>query len=240
MARGAFPGGLGALRARTAGRRAQYEGWEEILPPATVELAEWKESDTAPIIAAGKPSNHALPKAARLSAEFANAPALHWLHAFLIACARREPVPAPVHALFHRLWREEGGWLLETLSYRWLISAAATFRDIGETEEDRRAGLAIAVLFNTLKLTDSERVYAGADPARHLPRRARQADRLALDQDIFALRKGDLDHNLMLYVWETADAAGPTLRPIALTLMDALNADDRTVFHRLAVLREKL
>ncbi|MEM1234869.1 MAG: hypothetical protein AAGH70_12160 [Pseudomonadota bacterium] len=235
-----FPGGLAALRAQTEGRHRQYVGWEEVLPPRDCDLGEWKANLTAPIVRGAQPSGHAVPKAARLAIEFAEAPAIHWLHAMLIACARRRPVPDPVHDLFHRLWREEGDWLRATLSPRWLISAAATYRDIGESEEDRRAGLALALLFNALKLADSERVYAGGPVDRHLPRRARQADRLLLDQDVFALRKGDLDVNLMLYVWETCDGAGPTLRPLALDLMARLNTDGRSVFHRLAQLRAKI
>ncbi|MEM9855702.1 MAG: hypothetical protein AAF841_14835 [Pseudomonadota bacterium] len=239
MTQESFPGGLPALQAQAASRRQQYHGWEGLLPAQDIDFTEWKAALTAPIMKGDEPSGHIIPKAAQLSAEFADAPIVLWLHALLIAMARRDPLPDQARRLFLRLWAEETPFLLERLDFRWKISAAATFRDIGETEEDRRAGMALAILFNLLKLTDSERALSGLHPARPEPRRKRATQKLALNQDVFALKTGDLDANLILYVWEAAAGAGPALAPLAAELMTALNQDRRSVFRRLSTLRQR-
>ena len=69
-------------------------------------------------------------------------------------------------AVLHRyftLWDRHGPLLLQRLSLRWLVSAADTLADHGRDAAERAAGLAVALLVNTIKLYETERMYYASD-----------------------------------------------------------------------------
>ncbi|MGR3435906.1 MAG: hypothetical protein ACU0CO_13620 [Shimia sp.] len=235
-------GGLDALRKLAARRQRPFLGVDDVLPPADVDLAPYRDEIVQPfkLPTIPVPRGHALGKYKELSDEFEGRPHLLLLHGFVIAVLRHDDPPPAAAALFQRLWAEEGAALMADLDVRWMISAVATFRDHGTTEAQRRTGMALSLLFNLVKLYETERQYSGRRPGEPFAPEDRAKHPMALDMAPFSVQHGDLDRNLLLYVWEDAEATDPVLRPLALHLLDTLNADRRTVFRRLKRMRAKM
>ncbi|MGB0846342.1 MAG: hypothetical protein ACPGSM_06440 [Thiolinea sp.] len=107
-----------------------------------------------------------------LRAEFAgNSELLHY-HASLIVMIRREYKAQENFRRFTTLWEQEQSYLLKHLNTRWLISAADTFADYAREPLVRALALNSAILFNTVKMQESERFLQQAenlqdDPERH-------------------------------------------------------------------------
>lgn len=235
-----YPDGWDAAIARYEARRAPLDfAAGEALPPLDVAL----EPLAARLIGAPeplppRPSLYARKRHA-MAEEMQGKPELALLHGLLIACLRKRAWPDQAPGLFRRLWVEQGAVLTGCLSTRWLISAAITFADHGGTEGERRLGQSLKVLFSLLKLTEFERLYSGLDPA--VPFRLGHKAKAALPMEIepFALRDGGLDINLLAPLVVEARAE-PVLGPLAMALLDRLNADRGTVFRRLGLMRDKL
>ncbi|WP_375691340.1 glycosyltransferase family 2 protein [Pseudooceanicola sp. LIPI14-2-Ac024] len=233
-----YPGGFDAVLARMEGRRDPMTfGPGEGFPSADADLAQLRDRKLGKLPEALRksPSGFAA-KARELAREFHDAPSLCHLNAMVIACLRRRDQPPGVAALFQAIWRDHGAFLIEHLDARWLVSSVTTFGDHGTTETQRRTGLALAVLFNTMKLHETERLFSGTAPDTPFARR-KAAATLALDMDPFAIVGGGLDVNMLGRLWVEA-GEDPVIAPLAHHLLDALNADPRTVFRRLHLMRE--
>lgn len=178
-------------------------------------------------------------KRQQLSPDFVGQPDALFLHALLISALRKRDWPEAAPLLFRRLWFEHGEELRAQLSTRWLISAAITFADHGETEGQRRLGQSLKVLFSLLKLTEFERLYSGNAPDKPFNFGKKSQSPLPMGLEPFALRHGGLDINLLAPIVQEARET-PQLGPIALELMDRLNADQGTIFRRLKKMRQKL
>ncbi len=137
--------------------------------------------------------------------EFQGRSELLYVHAILIANLRRKSPPPEVLELFLRIWREQGVWLAKELDIRWRISAATTFADCGVTMEQRALGMGLSVLFDTIKLHESERRLTGTPsdiPFKQDPNIERPD--IAFDMQPYGFIKGDLDRNMLARLWALA------------------------------------
>lgn len=235
-----YPGGFDAILTQMEGRREPlaYAG-DEGLPPLGVDFAPLKTARTsarAPEVA-GSTSSYAR-KLRELSEEFDGQPQLLRLHGLLIAHLRRRSAPDHTAALFQRLWAEEAAWLLARLDARWMVSAITTFGDHGATEVQRRLGQTLGVMFGMMKLYETERLYAPADPDRAFDWRKGMQQPLALQMDPYGFGGGGLDVNLLGRLWQDA-GNDPVLAPLARHLLEMLIRDPRTVFRRLRLMKKQ-
>lgn len=235
-----YPDGWDAAIARYEARRAPLDfGPDEAFPPLDVALQPLLTQVIAPPAPLpARPTMYARKRHA-LAEELHGKPEIALLHGLLIAALRKRDWPPQTPALFRRLWAEQGAALIGCLSTRWLISAAITFADHGATEGERRLGQSLKVLFSLLKLTEFERLYSGLDPATPFRLGHKIKAPLPMEIEPFALRDGGLDINLLApLVVEARDE--PVLGPLAMALLDRLNADPGTIFRRLGLMRDKL
>lgn len=97
-----------------------------------------------------------------LRAEFVGTSELLHYHASLIVMIRRDyELHANVNR-FEQLWEQERDYLLEHLNMRWLVSAADTFADHASAPLVRALMLNVAILFNTVKMQETERFLQDA------------------------------------------------------------------------------
>ncbi len=235
-----YPGGFAAILTQMEGRREPLTYLDdEALAPLDVDLAALKSAlvDGRARAVEGSPSTYAR-KLRELSQEFAGQPELLLLHGMLIAHLRRRSAPDHTAALFLRLWEQEADWLLAHLDARWLVSAITTFGDHGATTTQRRLGQSLSLLFGMMKLYETERLYSGAKPDQPFDWVRRKPVALALQMDAYALGGGGLDVNLLGRLWQDADS-DPVIAPLARHLLELLISDERTVFHRLRLMRRQ-
>ena len=230
-------GGFDALLTRMERRRLPMQfGPEERLPSVDVDFAPLKTSlaGVVPEPYASSGTNFAF-KVRELHREFDGAPELLHLHGLLIACLRRRDQPPETAPLFLRLWAEEAPFLLRHLNLRWQVSAITTFGDHGATPAQRQLGQSLSILFNVMKLYESERLYSGTPPDRPFAG-PRITHSLPLQMDTYALMNGGLDVNLLGRLWLDAERDA-VIAPLARHLLQALDEDSRTVFRRLHLMR---
>jgi len=233
-----YPGGFDAVLAQMEGRRAPMTfAHGEGFPPPGTDLSHLKDETI------GKPSRSLrtststfAAKSRELHREFEGRPALCLLNATLIACLRRRAQPPGTAELFAQLWAEHADFLIAHLDARWLVSSITTFGDHGLTQAQRVTGTAMNVLFNTMKLHETERLFSGTAPDTPFEG-PKAAGPLALQMDAYAIVGGGLDVNMLGRIWLDA-AEDPVIAPLAHHLLEALNADGRNVFKRLRLMRE--
>lgn len=92
-----------------------------------------------------------------LKTEFAGQSELLYYHAQLIVLLRREYKTQEIYGKLKMLWELEEAFLLEKLNLRWLISAADSFSDHSTDEAVKALSLCTSLLFNTVKLYETER-----------------------------------------------------------------------------------
>lgn len=235
-----YPGAPEALVKHWQKRRVPLAlGPGEVFPPPDPDLAALLAArlpDPLPPLPEGA-SPHAR-KHHEVAAEFPGGPELFVLHGLCIAHLRKRRAPKGTAALFRRIWTEQAAALTEALPGRWLISAAITFGDHGETEEERLLGRELAMLFSLMKLYEFERIFGGAMPDRPFRAGNRAKAALPLGMEPFSLVDGGLDINLLAPLWLRAESE-PVLGPLARALLDRLNADPATLFRRLARMRAR-
>ena len=234
-----FPGGLPFLNRKTQWRKKPFGGATDVFAqPFDLEALKTAVTRATPA-PQNAPNFHIALKIADLSAELQGEPQLVYLHALMIAMLRHDDPPPQAAQTFHRIWREQGEFLLENLDYRWIISALITFGDHGETENQRLVGACMGVFANMVKLYESERLFSAYGPMVPFASRKRQAKSIFLDQSPLAIfNGGDMDRNIAHHLWTLADGADPVMRPLALAFMDGFNGDQRSVFRRMRVMRE--
>ncbi|MGH1578329.1 glycosyltransferase family 2 protein [Planktotalea sp.] len=236
-----YEGGFDAVVARMEARQKPLGFAKgEALPPLDVDLAALKtamviERDPKSVPRLKEQSGH-LRKSLELNAEFVGLPELCKLHGLLIAHLRKSDQPKHTMTLFTRLWAEESEFLFQHLDPRWLVSAITTFGDHGQNEVQRRVGQSMTVLFATMKLYESERLYSGFPPDKEFKLKRLVHRKLPLNMDRYALVSGGLDVNMLARLWVDAKQDS-TIAPLAHRLLDLLNADNGTVFRRFATLR---
>jgi hypothetical protein len=234
-----YPGGFPAILRQMAARLDPLHFAEgEALPPLDTDLAPLKTDMVDRADTADSPSRSSFARKRReLADEFHGQPALLLLHGLLVANLRRNEQPPHCAALFQRLWAEDGDWLCAHLDARWLVSAITTFGDHGVTETQRRVGQTLSVLFGTMKLYETERLYSGFAPDAAFPVGKRAARRLPLDMAAYALAGGGLDVNMLGRLWLDA-GDDPVIGRPARHLLDRLIHDRSGVFRRLRAMRD--
>lgn len=233
-----YPGAPEALIGLWMARRNRMSfGPGESLPPADADLAPLLAARIAPPgpPLGGAQSLHAQ-KLHDIRKSLVGQPELAALNGILIAHLRKAGFPREAPILFRRIWAEHGAALMPDLPGRWLISSVITFGDHGETEAQRRIGLAANVFFSLMKLYEFERFHSGLDPERPFPVRRVKRRRLPLGMPNFALIGGGLDVNLLASLWNEARQE-PVVGPLACHLLDRLNADPATLFRRIGLMR---
>ncbi len=209
----------------------------ERLPPPDMPLQ--------PLLEARIPANEPAPEAKlslhrqklrAIRAELAGKSELAGLNCILIPHLRKREWPRNAPILFRRIWTEAGPQMTRELPTRWLISSLITFGDHGETEAQRRIGLAMNVLFSTMKLYEFERFHSGTWPGTAFPMRRVGRMRLPLGMPNFSLLTGGLDVNLLAQLWHEARAE-PVAGALACYLLEQLNADPRNLFRRIGLMR---
>ncbi len=94
---------------------------------------------------------------AALRKEFVGEPELIFYHAQLIVLIRREFKTVEMYDKFDMLWREDSDFLLKNMSIRWLVAASDTFAEMSRNSTEKALALAVALLINTIKLSETER-----------------------------------------------------------------------------------
>lgn len=160
------------------------------------------------------------------------------LNALCIAHLRKRRHPRGTAELFHRIWAEQGARLVTELPMRWLISTIITFGDHGLTEDERRLGLRMGVMFSLMKIYETERRFSGLDPEDAFALNRRSARPLPMGLTDFALRNGALESEFLGPIW--ADAlTTPVAGPVAAEMLDRMDRDPGTIFRRLATMRDR-
>ena len=231
-----FPGGISSLVPRYQKRRALLTG--EDLPPLDCDFSILKG---APLPAQELPRPEGLSRVKKkrhmLLGELAGHCELALLHGLLVSHLRKHTYPETAPALFLRLWDEEQDWLLENLPTRWLISAVITFAEHGQTEADRNLAARMNMLFSLMKIYEAERCFSGLPPQKPFKVKDRDKSPLPMGMKDFSVLQGDLEANLLAPLWKDASQA-PAIGPLVQHLLEVLNADDGTVFRRMAKMRE--
>lgn len=218
-------------------RKRMAFGPGEGLPPLDVDLKALLATPIPlPDPAPEKQSLHGQ-KLHAIRTELVGKPELAALNAILIAHLRKSSQARHAPALFRRIWTEEGPALLPHLPGRWLISTVITFGDHGETEAQRRIGLAMNVLFSLMKLYEYERFHSAHPPDRPFKIRPTRGKKLPVGMPNFALLGGGLDVNLLAQLWHEATLE-PVAGPVACHLLDLLNADPGNLFRRIGLMRD--
>lgn len=224
-------------------REAPFEEPLQALPPVDTDLNALRSQLVAAAPDPGSlPDNRkcALRKKALLQAEFTGKPELWLLHGLCIAILRRRGPPPEARQLFLRIWAEQGSALARELPVRWLISAAATFADHGETMDQRLGGQGLMMLFDLIKLHDSERRQSGRRNSDGFPRTrgGRRPDSLAFDMVPYSLDRGDLDKNMLTRLWRHAEDDA-VLRPLGVRMLQMVMSDPRSIFGRIQRYKER-
>ncbi len=237
-------GGFYSIVKRFERNQHSFRNTACILPPADVDLNElWNitvQSPDAPEVAdIDEWQFDVRRKHQQLQHSLVGENELFLLHAMLISILRRNDPPQEAADLFFRVWKEQGKALARALPTRWLISAATTFADCGQTMEQRSAGMGLYMLFDLVKLHDSERRVTGQKgdrPFRQTPGTTRQP--LAFDMRPYSLARGDLDRNMLARLWKLCES-DDTLGALGTHMLQMVMSDQRSIFARVQHYRSK-
>lgn len=230
-----YPGSFYSLMRFLDRKEIPYSHPETVLPAADVDLAALRDQIVRFDPTHIPPDNlrDARRKLHALEQEFDGGSALHLLHALVISLLRRSPAPTQARDLFFRLWTEQGQHLAQTLSVRWLISAATTFGDHGQTPEQIKGGAGLAMLFDLIKLHDSERRVSGrANDHAYSRVSGRQIPPLAFEMTGYSLTNGDLDKIMLARLWRLVEDDA-VLQPLGVRMLGLVMTDKRTIFARM-------
>ncbi len=227
-------GGFFKLMREMERRQRPFLEVELVLPPVDVDLDGLYLDRVPP--PAKSPDDCAKytaeAKWMELQAEFEGQSALFLVHAMMIAISRRKDPPPQAVDLFLRIWAEKGNELARELSTRWLISAATTFADCGQTADQRALGMGLSTMFDLIKLHDSERRITG-QPGNTPFRRAKDTRRatMPLRMKPYSLKNGDLDRVMLSRMWQLCERDA-TIRPLGIRMLWMVMTDRRTIFGR--------
>lgn len=169
--------------------------------------------------------------------EFAGRSELLFAHAALIVAIRRRLDLAADVPTFERMWAEEGAFLREHLSLRWLVSACDTFADHAADPARRARAMIGTVLVNSVKLQETERLMLGL-AGQPLPQVEVPSVRLFSGLSAFHYPRGDMVANMIARLRRVA-AEDAVLGPLLEEMTGRLLHHD-TVYRRLARLRAAL
>jgi hypothetical protein len=230
-----YAGGFPGLLEWYQDKQTPFVALEEVLPPEPVDLGALAARIVPPHDGASTdhPDGTGRKKLAALQKDLAGQSELALLHALLIAILRRRDPPDGVNRLYFRIWREQGAFLAEHLSMRWMISAATTFADHGETTDQRVLGMGLSIAFDMIKIHDSERRLTGQPGRKPFDRtRGWRRTPLAFDLNAYSLKGGDLDRNMLARLWALSEK-DPVIKPLAQAMLTRAMQDRRSIFGRM-------
>ncbi|MEM6758389.1 MAG: hypothetical protein AAF601_02815 [Pseudomonadota bacterium] len=230
-----YRGGFARLMRRLDRTTFPLNGAAARLPALDVDLAEWHRRTVPKAVGVvdDLPRFDVARKWLELQYEFEGQSQLFWLHAVLIALSRRRDPPPDALPLFFRIWAEQGQLMARDLPVRWLISSATTFADCGTNADQRALGMGLSLLFDLIKLHESERRgsgLAGDQRTEMVPTSARAP--IAFDMSPYSLTNGDLDKVMLARLWRLAER-DPVIQPLATRMLQMVMTDQRTVFARI-------
>ena len=228
------PGGFYKLLRELDRRQQPFLDVALVLPPADVDLDGLYLDRVPPTTQTPEdcPKYSAAAKWVELQTEFEGQSALYLVHAMMVAISRRKHPPQLALDLFFRIWAEKGQELAAELPTRWLISAATTFADCGQTGDQRALGMGLSTLFDMIKLHDSERRITGQPgntPFRH-KKEVRRAT-MPMRMKPYSLRTGDLDRVMLARLWQLCER-DETIKPLGMRMLWMVMTDRRTIFGR--------
>ncbi|MFW8637148.1 hypothetical protein [Cribrihabitans pelagius] len=231
-----YPGGFYRLMRRLERKETPFLEPRAALPAADTDLAAlWERkvpAEPAPEPADARPG-HVLGKLASIREEFAGQPEIFPVHGICIAILRRRDPPPEAQQLFLRIWGEHGTRMAEELPVRWLISAATTFADHGASADQRLGGQGLSMLFDLIKLHDSERRLSGRGNKDAFSRKTgAELDRLGLGLTPYMLTGGDLDMHMLARLWRHAES-DPVFAPLGMHMLRMVMRDPRSIFGRI-------
>ncbi|MGR3615469.1 MAG: hypothetical protein ACU0BB_05470 [Paracoccaceae bacterium] len=235
-----YPGSFYTLLNFLERKEVPYDDVTAVLPPVDVDFdvlaAQIVQAEPIPDETFDR--QDAARKLQALLVEFDGQSMLWAVHAMCIAVLRRRDPPSLARDLFFRIWRERGSQMAEELPVRWLISAATTFADHGETMDQRVGGMGLSTLFDLIKLHDSERRVSTRRNSKAFPRVKDKPfrDTLAFDMQGYSLTNGDLDRIMLARLWRISER-DPVLRPLGFRMLRMVMTDKRTVFARVRQFR---
>lgn len=236
-----YTGGFDALMDRRAQGRRRWAGGADCLPACDVDLDSLRAQIVAvpaSLLTQYDPKDFRS-KTAVYEAEFEGKSALLVLHAQLTTLLQHDGPPPQAGDLFHRLWAEQGAFLAEQLETRWQIGAASTFADHGRNAAQTALGMGLCVMFDMVRLHDTERRLTGRPLEVPFRKRARgRLQRLAFDMAPFSLRVGDADRAMLTRLWDLGERDA-VMRPLAQAMLGKVMADRRSIFARLQALRHR-
>jgi len=229
-----YPEGFDALTRRAGLRRVPMSmDTGEDLPGLDVDLRGLRTRIT--LVEPRKSDSAFAKKIHELQVEFQGEPELCWLNGFVIANLRKTDHPDHAAALFQKIWRDHGDFLIRRLPLRWLVSSITTFGDKGVNEAQRSLGRSMTILFGMIKLYEFERLYSGKHPADAHSTDHKLNAPLPLDIPAYSLKGGGLDVALLTRLWADSHK-DPVIEPLAKHLLHAINDDPATLFRRLQLM----
>ena len=234
-----YPGGFYSLVEWFERKQRPLYAAADMIPPLDTELGPlWDQLVTAPAMPYQEArKNSAARKMLELQEQFEGQPEIFLLHAMLISVSRRNDPPAQALPLFFRMWEEEGDRLAQSLPVRWLISSATTFAEIGQNGTQRACGMGLSVMFDMMKLHDSERRLSGHMPdAPFRRRKAVKRTPLPFKLTGYSFKNGDLDMNLLARLWKLSES-DPIIRPLGFRMLRLVMHERRSIFGRAQALK---
>lgn len=229
-----YKGGLAYLRRKYATRLFPFQGVHDFLPDPGCDFEPLKTQTVVIEPGLPRPPNQTMArKVYDISPEFEGQPEMHLLHAMVIAISRHNDPPPEAMTLFFRMWEEQHPWMIKTLNSRWKVSALKTFADHGKTDVDRNAASMLVILISMMQLYESERLWSGKRPIQLFNWNKRRQQKVALGLNPYPVRSGDMERNLLMWVWETAEKTSPGLHPLCTNMLTLINRDRRTLFRRI-------
>lgn len=236
-----YGGGFHSLVNDYEGRREPFTNIESVFPNWELDLEEAKKQMVpkpveVPVHLEKTDIRH---KEASLLGKLQGECQLVYLHALVIAIIRKRSFPDEALALFFRMWAEQGSFLAKTLGIRWQISAATTFAEHGLTLPQRSVGMGLSVLFDSIKLHESERRRSGQVSSKPFPfTKTEGPNPFPLGMSPISIKFSDIDRFLLARLWVQAEE-DPLIYPLARSMLLELISDENTVFARLKQLKNK-
>ncbi len=229
-----YPGGFARLMRFLERRQRPFDDAASRVPAADIDLVALHARTVPPAIGDidDLPRFSVERKWLELQQEFQGGSELFRLHGLLIAISRRADPPPDALPLFFRMWDEHGTMLARDLPVRWLISSATTFADCGQNADQRALGMGLSLLFDLVKLHDSERRRAGIPGETVLPVSNRpERMPLGFDMNPYSFARGDVDKVMIARLWQLAER-DRTIQPLAMRMLGLVMTDKRSIFAR--------
>lgn len=236
-----YVGGFAQLMAEETSRLQPFDDVQTVLPPADVDLHGLLLDRVPPPLKVPQdsPKHSAERTWMTLQAEFEGQSGLFLVHAMLVRVLSRISPPEAALALFLHCWIEKGDELAQNLPSRWLLAAARVFADHGRTADQRALGLGLSMLFDLIKLHESERRLSGRPGYKPFRRIAgEKLFKIPLGMTPYSMKSGHLDRSLLTRLWAPGQRE-PTMRPLSMRLLNLVMTDQRTVFARLEKLKRR-